>query len=137
MNTPPTPVKPNIIKILSFLIFKRFEVLSILLIAIIPVSVLSPSFPTCQGVPSTTRLYHRKHHMCIRLQDGLGGREHTGTSMPRPARQPLLLLGHSPTMLPMEGEPEVEELENDNRDDNRNCAPVFERKIHLILSFSK
>lgn len=76
MNTPPTPVKPNIIKILSFLILKRFEVLSILLIAIIPMSVLPPSSPPCQGVLGTTWLYHRKYHLCTRLQDGL---EHTGT----------------------------------------------------------
>lgn len=75
--------------------------------------------------------------MCTRLQDGLGGHEHTGTSIPRAAHQPLLLLGHIPPTLPMEGETEVEELENDDRDDKRNCAPVIERKIHLVLSFSR
>lgn len=66
-------------------------------------SVLSLSSPPCQGVLGTTWLYHRKHHMCTRVQEGLGGHEHTGTSMPRPACQPLLLLGHIPTTLPMEG----------------------------------
>lgn len=117
-GTKPTPPPhPNIIKILSLLIFKRFEVSAAFQL---PLS----QRPPCPRGPALLRTRGRRTPLgfttgnTTRVQDrrvGLGGRERAGASTPGPAHQPLLLLGHGPTALPMEGEQEVEELENERR----------------------